>query len=94
MSYLTNMMYLFCRKIVAPCVDLKMLLIPFTDLDTDPAELTPKFQAAKSAFNIMMKSWVGIMYLTSDELALPLLVKMLKDPRVSLLLIVTQYFVC
>lgn len=68
---------------MAPCVDLKMFLIPFTDLDTDPAEMISKWQAAKSAFNILMKSWVGIMYLTSDELALPMLIKMLKDPKVS-----------
>lgn len=69
------------RKVVTACVDIKILLSPFTDLDTDPSELTTKWKAAKSAFSIMMKSWVGIYMLTSDELALPMLIGMLTDPK-------------
>lgn len=70
------------RRTVESCVDLRMLLAPFTDLDTDPAELTPKWNAAKAAFNLLMKSWVGIVHLVSDDNALGMLVGMLKDPKI------------
>ncbi len=70
------------RKIVSPCVDLKVILVSFTDCDSDIAELEPKWRAAKSAFNIMMRSWVGIHLLVSDESALPLMMSMLKDTTV------------
>eukprot|EP01031_Cornospumella_fuschlensis_P035570 gene35570-43134_t len=70
------------RRIVEPCVDLKMLLAPFTDLDSDPNDLQPKWKAAKCAFLLLMKSWVGIVYLVSDENALGMLVSMLRDRKV------------
>jgi hypothetical protein len=57
-------------------------LAPFTDLDSDPGELSIKWESAKFAFVTIMKTWVGIFYLTADELALPLLVKMLNDAKV------------
>ncbi|RYG68984.1 hypothetical protein EON64_03880 [archaeon] len=72
-----------CRRTVEPCVDLKMLLAPFTDLDSDPSDLQPKWNAAKCAFLLLMKSWVGIVYLVSDENALGMLVSMLRDRKVA-----------
>lgn len=70
------------RKILAPCVDLKVLLSPLTDLDSDPNDLKGKWQAAKNSITLLMKSWVGIILLTSDDLALPTIVKLLRDPKI------------
>lgn len=70
------------RKVVSPCIDLKSLLVSFTDLDSDPAEMEVRWQAAKSAFNIMMRSWVGVNALASSDSALPMLIRMLKDVKV------------
>ncbi len=64
---------------------MKSILVSFTDLDSDVTELEPKWLAAKSAFNIMMRSWVGIHLLVSDSSALPMLMNMLKDTKVPLL---------
>ncbi len=61
---------------------MKSILVSFTDLDSDVTELEPKWLAAKSAFNIMMRSWVGIHLLVSDSSALPMLMNMLKDTKV------------
>lgn len=53
-------------------------------MDSDPADLKVKWAAIKFAISIIMKSWVGIIMLTSDELALPALVKMLRDPKIPI----------
>lgn len=58
-------------------------MAPFTDLDSDPSELTNRWECAKVAFVTMMKTWVGILYLTSDDLALPLLLRLLNDAKVG-----------
>jgi hypothetical protein len=57
-------------------------LSPFTDLDSDPAEMVPRWKAAKAALLLMMRSWVGVVLLTSEEMGLPTLVRMLQDPKV------------
>ena len=57
-------------------------LSPFTDLDTEPSKLSAKLQSAKSAIVLMMRSWVGVVMISSDEMALPTLVQMLRDPKV------------
>eukprot|EP01039_Chlorochromonas_danica_P002589 gene2589-2831_t len=72
------------RRVVEPCVDLRMLLAPFTDLDTDPVDLEPKWNAAKASFSLLMKSWAGIILIAADNNALGMLVNMLKDPKVPL----------
>jgi hypothetical protein len=61
-------------------------LSPFTDLDSDPTEMVPRWKAAKAALLLMMRSWVGVVLLTSEEMGLPTLVRMLQDPKVSLYL--------
>eukprot|EP01035_Chromulina_nebulosa_P022879 gene22879-29634_t len=85
-NILLSLMYLLnsaaTRKIVQPCIDLRILLSPFTDLDTEAVKLSPKLQSAKSAIVMMMKSWVGVVMISSDEMALPTLVQMLRDPKV------------
>lgn len=37
---------------------------------------------AKTAFLNIMKTWVGVFTLTSDDLALPFLMRMLRDAKV------------
>jgi len=69
------------RKLLSNCIDLKVLIAPFTDLDSDPTELATRWECAKLAFVTMMKTWVGILYLTADDLALPLLLKILNDAK-------------
>jgi hypothetical protein len=70
------------RKIVQPCIDLKTVLVSFTDLDSDLNDLEPRWQAAKSAFNIIMRSWVGVHTLVVDKSALPMMMDMLRDTKV------------
>eukprot|EP01038_Epipyxis_sp_PR26KG_P005836 gene5836-8052_t len=70
------------RKIVSSHIDLRTLLSPFTDLDADSKVLESKWVAAKAALVTMMRTWVGVCKLTSDELGLPTLIKMLKDTKV------------
>ena len=85
------------RKYIRPHQDLRTLISPFTDLEyLDPtvsaatAAGTPTstesiyaLKAAKAALVTIMRSWVGVMQLSSDELGLPTLVHMLRDTKVS-----------
>ena len=41
-----------------------------------------KLQAAKAALVVILRTWVGIVQLTSDPLGLPTLIKLLKDSKV------------
>ena len=58
-------------------------LSPFTDLDSEPSVLVAKWHCAKNAFVTIMRSWTGVIQLTSDELGLTTLVLMLRDTKVS-----------
>jgi hypothetical protein len=58
-------------------------LSPFTDLDSSASDLSAKWKASKSALVLLMRSWVGVVQLSADEMAWPTLVRMLKDPKVS-----------
>ena len=55
---------------------------PFTDLDSEPSVLVAKWHCAKNAFVTIMRSWTGVIQLTSDELGLTTLVCMLRDTKV------------
>jgi hypothetical protein len=44
--------------------------------------MVPRWKAAKAALVLMMRSWVGVVLLTSEEMGLPTLVRMLQDPKV------------
>jgi hypothetical protein len=57
-------------------------LSPFTDLDSEPSVLVVKWPCAKNAFVTIMRSWTGVIQLTSDELGLSTLVRMLRDTKV------------
>jgi hypothetical protein len=60
-------------------------LSPFTDLDTSKIEeQQKKYKLAKSALVIMMRSWVGLVELTSDPMGLPAIIQLLSDPKVSI----------
>lgn len=59
-------------------------LSSFTDLDSTPNDLTSKWEAAKNALVILMRSWAGVVLISSDEMGLPRLVQMLRDPKVRL----------
>ncbi len=72
-----------------PYLDLRYLLSPFTDFDSASDSCnsddhhTEKLKAAKNALLVMMKSFIGIVQLTSDEMALPTLIRMLGDVTIS-----------
>ena len=68
---------------VRPYLDLRILLAPFSDLDNDIADSMLRWKSARSAFVIVMRTWVGLVILTSDPLGLTSLVTMLKDKKVS-----------
>ena len=57
-------------------------LAAFSDLDTDPADLAASWSAAKAALVLMMRSWPGILQITSGDMGLTALVKMLRDQRI------------
>lgn len=85
-SILITILYLLndptTRAIVEASVDLSTLLSPFTDLDSDPADLAPKWCAARNALVLMMRSWTGILQLSWGRIGLSTLIKMLQDPKV------------
>jgi hypothetical protein len=58
-------------------------LYPFTDIDTSSEDINQKWQSAKSALVIMMRSWVGVVELSSDDMGFASLVRMLCDPKIS-----------
>eukprot|EP00601_Ochromonadales_sp_CCMP2298_P008715 CAMPEP_0173196822 /NCGR_PEP_ID=MMETSP1141-20130122/15827_1 /TAXON_ID=483371 /ORGANISM="non described non described, Strain CCMP2298" /LENGTH=333 /DNA_ID=CAMNT_0014121511 /DNA_START=141 /DNA_END=1139 /DNA_ORIENTATION=- len=85
-SILLNFIYLLndpsTRAVVGNFIDLRNLLVPFTDLDSPTAELAPKWRACRSALVLLMRSWVGLVQLAADDMAWSTLVRMLKDPKV------------
>lgn len=58
-------------------------LSPFTDLDSTAADIESRRQLAKNALIAMLRSWAGIVELTSDEMGLAALVRMLSDNNVT-----------
>ena len=52
-------------------------------MDSEPSVLVAKWHCAKNAFVTIMRSWTGVIQLTSDELGLSTLVRMLRDTKVS-----------
>lgn len=71
------------RLFVRPFLDLRILTAPFSDLDTELSDLMLRWKSAKSAFVLLMRSWAGMLYLTSDPLGLATLTDLLKDDKVS-----------
>lgn len=59
-------------------------LAAFTDLDTSSADLEQAWKAAKSALVLMMRSWPGIVQICSDDMGLPTIVRMLRDPKIPI----------
>jgi hypothetical protein len=58
-------------------------LYPFTDIDTSSEDINQKWQSAKSDLVIMMRSWVGVVELSSGDMGFASLVRMLCDPKIS-----------
>ena len=52
-------------------------------MDSEPSVLVAKWHCAKNAFVTIMRSWTGVIQLTSDELGLSTLVRMLRDTKVT-----------
>mmetsp|Transcript_21477 Transcript_21477/g.31154 ORF Transcript_21477/g.31154 Transcript_21477/m.31154 type:complete len:1569 (+) Transcript_21477:93-4799(+) len=87
-SILMTMLYLLnspnTRSFVRPHLDLQCLLSPFTDLDTVRGDDSLKrWDLAKAALVTMMRSFGGVVELTSDRMGLPAVVQLLSDPNVS-----------
>ena len=60
---------------------------PFTDLDVGvTVDKTAQWTAAKNALVLMMRTWAGIIILTADDFGLPILVRLLKDPKIAIVL--------
>lgn len=86
-SILVTFLYLLndqkTRKHIRPYLDFRYLLSPFTDFDTEKEKIVEKWKAAKTAFIIIMRSWIGVIQLTEDNLGLTTLISLLKDPNMS-----------
>ena len=74
----------YSRDIVGNAVDLRVLISSLTDLDSTSSELSTKWKASKSALLLCMRTWVGLITLTSDHMAWATLVRMLRDPKVPM----------
>jgi len=70
------------RKYLRPYLDLRSFIAPFTDIDTSESDLLPRRRAAKVALVCILRSWVGVAMLASDDLGLPTLIGLLRDPKV------------
>lgn len=44
---------------------------------------TAHWTAARNALVLMMRTWAGLVILTADEFGLPVLVRLLKDPKIA-----------
>lgn len=64
----------------------RILLSPFTDMDSniENKDVYNRLLASKAAFIAIMKTWVGVFQFTSDPLGLTVLIRVLKDPKVSI----------
>jgi hypothetical protein len=69
------------------CVFGHVQLHPITDLDNTASlaleDTVQRWQCAKTAFIILLRSWVGLLELTSDEMGLSAIVRMLADSKVN-----------
>jgi hypothetical protein len=57
---------------------------PLTDLDSEDADVALKCRASKSALVVILRTWVGLVYVASDSLGLCTVVAMLRDSKVDL----------
>jgi len=95
-SLVVAMLYLLndaaSRNFIRPCQDLWTLLAPLSDgYSTDsPAEEKEKWCASQRALTIMLHSWVGIITLASDPLALSTVVKALSLKSLELVVTVVN----
>jgi hypothetical protein len=65
-------------------LDLRILLSAFTDLDAaEGKDHRARLAMARSAVVTVMRTWVGVVLLTSDPLGLQVLIRLLKDSKVS-----------
>src|SRR3546814_14663736 len=73
------------RVCIRPYLDWQYLLSPFSELDEveQHQDRQQRWNAAKNAFVVIMRSWVGVVQMTADPLGLPSLVRLLADPHVS-----------
>lgn len=72
------------RVDISVAMDLRILLSAFTDMDVvEGKEYKARLIAAKTACVTVMRSWVGVIQLTSDPLGLRVLVLLLKDSKAS-----------
>jgi len=87
-SILLTILYLlndpYTRHLVSGSIDLRVLISPFTDLDSSSNELAVKWNASRSAIVLAMRTWVGLIHLTSDHMGWATLVRMLRDPKVPM----------
>ena len=86
LTYLYTLNDASSRRYIRPYLDLRVLIAPFTDLESlesdDPAE-SFRWKAAKTALVSIMRTWVGVIHITADDLGLPTLIRMLRDTKVS-----------
>ena len=86
------------RAYLRPYVDLKNILAPFFDVDTDNEKIASQRRMhAKNAIVCMMRSWAGIVLLTSDADCLPRLVSLIESKvneavKVDLIECITELF--
>jgi rapamycin-insensitive companion of mTOR len=74
------------RQALCARFQLRTLLSPLTDLDFEHAEDKRRYwTSSKLALITLMRSWSGVVLLTSDELGLPVLSKVLQDTKVSII---------
>ena len=87
-SILLTILYLLndphTRNLVSGSIDLRVLISPFTDLDSSSRDLAEKWKASRSAIVLSMRTWVGLIHLTSDHMGWATLVRMLRDPKVPM----------
>ncbi|KAL8025270.1 putative armadillo-like helical, rapamycin-insensitive companion of mTOR domain, Pianissimo family [Plasmopara halstedii] len=69
------------RKFMEPFVDSQVLLAPFTDTDLPAGnERRQRWMASRNAIVMMMRSWTGIVVLTSNPQGLQSLIQLLVRP--------------
>ncbi|KAJ0409015.1 hypothetical protein ATCC90586_005199 [Pythium insidiosum] len=69
------------RQFIAPFMDTQILLAPFTDTDVPAGnERRQRWMASRNAIVTMMRSWTGIVVLTSNPQGLQSLIQLLVQP--------------
>ena len=85
-SIINSLLYMLnnpeTRKFLRPYLNLRAFVAPFADVDADDKTALPCRRASRAALVAIMRSWAGIAMLTSDDLGLPTLIGLLRDPNV------------